>query len=130
LTVEVGGVATSFFAYRPGLLRPLVPSPWGIAVASIPDIVAMKVAAIAGRGSRKDFVDLYVVSREVAPLAEILEWFDEKYRGVPYERYHVLKSLIYFDDADAEPDLDLLRPLEWDDVKRHFARNVPPLFDG
>lgn len=46
------------------------------------DIAAMKLAALAGRGSRKDFVDLYVYSRQVAPLEEAFAAFREKYRGL------------------------------------------------
>jgi hypothetical protein len=58
LTVEINGVATSFFAYPHELVRPLVASPWSMSLAAVGDIAAMKLSAIAGRGSRKDFVDL------------------------------------------------------------------------
>jgi len=128
LTVEVDGVVTSFFAYTPPLLRPLAPTPWNVGLAAVADIAAMKVSAIAGRGSRKDFVDLYFICREI-PLADVVRLFDEKFRGVPYERYHVLKSLTYFDDAESERMPEMLRPLDWEDVKRFFLREAPVLLE-
>lgn len=127
LTVDLAGVATSFFAYSAPLLRPLVASPWSLTLAAPADIAAMKVSAIAGRGSRKDFVDLYFVCQGELRLAEVVQLFDEKFRGVPYERYHVLKSLTYFDDAEAEPMPEMLRPASWDDIKQFFVRAAPEL---
>jgi len=127
LTIDIGGIAMSFFAYTYPLIRPLVPSPWSVGVAAIEDIAAMKVSAIAGRGSRKDFVDLYFVCREVLGLEQVLQLFEEKFHGVPYELYHVLKSLAFFDDADAELMPEMLRPASWDDIKEFFRVRVPGL---
>jgi len=70
LTVRLRGVATSFFRYDYPLLQPLRESPWGLLVADPDDIAAMKLAAVAGRGSRKDFVDLYAYAHEIAPLEQ------------------------------------------------------------
>jgi hypothetical protein len=128
LTVELRGVATSFFAYAPAPVRALVPSPWAFKIAAVEDIAAMKLGAIAGRGSRKDFIDLYCICRQRLPLAEALRVFDEKFRGVPYERYHLLKSLTYFDDAEAEPLPDMIASVPWKDVKAFFLREAPSLF--
>jgi hypothetical protein len=57
LTVTIASLPTSFFHYDYPLLLPLHHSPWGIPLADPADIAAMKLWAIAGRGSRKDFVD-------------------------------------------------------------------------
>ena len=57
LTVMLREVPTSFFRYDYPLLRPLHESPWSLSLADPEDIAAMKLAALAGRGSRKDFVD-------------------------------------------------------------------------
>ena len=128
LTVEIEGVSTSFFIYAYPLLRPLVASPWPFCLAAVEDIAAMKVAAIAGRGSRKDFVDLYVVCREVMPLAKVLRLFDEKFHGVPFERYHVLKSLTHFDDAEREPMPEMIRPVRWEEVRAFLVKEAPRSF--
>lgn len=128
LTVELNGIATSFFAYSHPLLRSLEPGPWSVTVAAIADIAAMKISAIAGRGARKDFVDLYFICKEVIPLPDVLQLFEEKFRGVPYERYHILKSLTYFDDAETELMPEMVRPVDWDGVKQFFLTAAPALF--
>jgi len=59
----------------------------------------MKVSAIAGRGSKRDFVDLYLCAKHYG-LNEILRLFDEKYAHIHYSRIHILKSLTFFGDAE------------------------------
>ncbi|WP_240984892.1 nucleotidyl transferase AbiEii/AbiGii toxin family protein [Acididesulfobacillus acetoxydans] len=44
----------------------------GVRVASIDAIVAMKLKAIAGRGERKDFIDLYTICQEGMDFDEML----------------------------------------------------------
>ena len=87
LTVTLRGVPTSFFHYDYPLLRPLHETPWTIGLADPDDIAAMKLAALAGRGSRKDFVDLYFHCREDGSLEEVFRLFREKYRGVTAARF-------------------------------------------
>ena len=128
LTVRLQGVATSFFQYDYPLLRPLRESPWNVPLADPDDIAAMKLAAVAGRGSRKDFVDLYVYARNVAPLRQALAWFRDKYRGVTVDPYHVLRSLTFFDDAEAEAMPELLIALTWDEIKAFFRAEAARLF--
>ena len=128
LTVRLHGVATSFFQYDYPLLRPLRESPWGLPVADPDDIAAMKLAAIAGRGSRKDFVDLYVYAREITSLRQALAWFRDKYRGVTVDPYHVRRSLTFFEDAEAEVMPHLLIELTWDEIKAFFRSEAARLF--
>jgi hypothetical protein len=128
LTLELAGVMTSFFEYRYPLLRPIEEGPWAVRLASVADIAAMKIAAIAGRGSRKDFMDLFIICREVMPLRDVLDCFELKFRGVGYERYHILKSLVYFDDAEREPPPDMIRPVAWMDVTRFLSEESARLF--
>jgi hypothetical protein len=63
-------------------------------------------------------------------LASVLELFEEKFRNVPYERYHVLKSLTLFDDAEAEVMPQMLRPATWAEIKQYFVAAAPALFAG
>jgi len=90
----------------------------------------MKIAAIAGRGSRKDFVDLYVACTESLTLREAMSAFERKFGEVPYERYHVLKSLTYFDDAEAELMPEMLNQVTWEQITEFFVRGVPALMHG
>lgn len=128
LSVMLGGVPTSFFHYDYPLLRPPVKSPWGLPLADPQDIAAMKLSALAGRGSRKDFVDLYVYARRLAPLEEALACFREKYRGITVDPYHLLRSLTYFEDAEAEAMPEVLGGPTWDEVKAFFRAEATRLF--
>ena len=74
--------------------------------------------AVAQRGSRKDFVDLYVLATEHVPIRSALELYQHKYGT--QDIAHVLLGLSYFDDADSEPPPVLLTDLPWEEVKRQF----------
>ncbi len=87
----------------------------------------MKIAAISGRGSRKDFVDLFLILSDSLSLRQSLELTAKKYGANRANRYHLLKSLTYFDDAEREPMPQMLRAVDWDACKRFFiqaARDV------
>lgn len=121
---ELEGVETSllYFDYPP-LQQPEVSL--GIPVASIVDIAAMKVEAIASRGARKDFVDLYFICQQPGfGLASALSAFEQRFAPARPDVLHRVKALTYFEDAEREPDLVLLRPVEWADVKAYFEREV------
>ena len=128
LTVMLRGVPTSFFHYNYPLLRPLHDTPWGIGLAHPDDIAAMKLAALAGRGSRKDFVDLYFYCREGRRLEDVFGLFKEKYRGLTVDSYHLLRSLTFFDDAEAEVMPETLRGGTWDEMKNFFRIEAVRLF--
>ena len=99
----------------------------GLNVADPRDIAAMKVVAIGGRGSRKDFVDLYFYLETGATLAGTLAVLRERFAQVDYNEYHLLKSLVYFDDAEAEPMPRMLRAVSWDAIKEAMAAEVRAL---
>jgi hypothetical protein len=119
------GTKVSFLHYPYPLLFPLQ-SFGPLDVADPRDIACMKIQAIAGRGSRRDFVDVYILGREYG-LGRLLDYFAEKYAAVPYSRTHVLKALTYFRDAEEEPLPDMLVPLEWSLVVQYFTSETPRL---
>ena len=96
----------------------------GLNVADPRDIAAMKVVAIGGRGSRKDFVDLYFYLKTGGTLAGTFAVLRERFAGVDYNEYHLLKSLVYFDDAEAEPMPRMIRDVSWDVIKEAFVSEV------
>lgn len=115
----LNNVKLTFLRYYYPLLFPLIP--WnGLSLADPRDIACMKIDAISARGSRKDFVDLYILLEQY-PLKEILRMFEEKYVGIHYNPLHLVKSLSYFDDAEAEPMPNMLRSIEWDVVKTKIS---------
>ena len=98
-----------------------------VAVADPRDIACMKVSAIASRGTKRDFVDLYVCAAQYG-LKEILRLFDRKYAQANYSKLHILKSLTFFADAEKDPMPHMLVALDWDAVKQFFLREAPRLF--
>jgi hypothetical protein len=53
-----------------------------------------------------------------------LHLFDRKYAQTHYSRIHILKSLTFFGDAEKDPMPHMLIPLDWDEVKQFFLREV------
>jgi hypothetical protein len=125
LHTHMKGTKVSFLAYAYPLLFPCETF-LDVQVADPRDIACMKVSAIAGRGTKRDFIDLYAVAQDHG-LPQILEWFMKKFALANYSMVHLLKSLTYFDDAEKDPSPDMLVPLSWEEVKRFFAREVPRL---
>lgn len=73
----------------------------GIVLASAKDIAALKINAIEGRGSKKDFVDVYLLLQHFS-LDDILTFYAQKYPE--YSILRALFSLTYFADAE---DMDM-----------------------
>jgi len=126
LHLQLHGILVSFLHYQYPLLFPLAQFET-LQLADPRDIACMKLNAIASRGGRRDFVDLYIAARTYG-LREILAWFETKYAATPYNRIHLFKALTYFADAEHEPMPDLLTSINWDTVKQFFLAEVPCLF--
>ncbi len=91
-----------------------------ISIADPRDIGLMKITAISGRGSKKDFIDLRFISEQIIPLDSLFGLLEKKYRGVNYSLYHIVRSLAYFDDADREPDPIMRSCVSWSETKDYF----------
>ncbi|MFZ2664035.1 MAG: nucleotidyl transferase AbiEii/AbiGii toxin family protein [Patescibacteria group bacterium] len=122
LDVFIDKVKISFFEYKYPLLERTIKYK-EIELAQLLDIACMKIAAISQRGTKKDFVDLYVLLQKYS-LNEILKAFEKKYKKVNYHRLHILKSLVYFDDADSDPEPDYLLNISWADVKAFITSSA------
>lgn len=110
-------VRVSFIEFRYRLLDSLVPWPEpGCRLAGFKDLACMKLSAIAQRGARKDFIDLYALLRKGFSLADMLGWYQEKFKV--QELGHVLYSLVYFADAEAEPMPRMIWNADWQKVKQ------------
>ena len=93
----------------------------GIRLAGFEDIGAMKLAAITGRGSRKDFIDIYFLLQQYE-LKELIHFYNKKY--FDGSEYMVLKSLTYFDDAENDHDIDMIHKISWDIIKKYILNTV------
>ena len=86
----------------------------GLRLADTKDIAAMKLAAITGRGAKKDFTDLYFLLQTFS-LAEMMTFYSQKYADG--SAFMVLKSLIYFDDAEEDEIHEMLSQVSWTTIK-------------
>ena len=123
LTVLLHETKLSFFRVRDPFLFEAVPHRFFF-VADVRDIALMKLAAISGRGSRKDFADLYLILQDKPTLDAYFNLLPRKYNASRLNTYHILKSLTYFDDAETEPMLRMLVPFDWKECRAFFVREV------
>ncbi len=85
----------------------------------------MKIAAVAHRGSEKDFVGIYALASRAAPLRQMLNWYQSKYAIADVA--HVLYSLSYFDDADRERMPAMIWKVKWPAMKATIRQWVHEL---
>ena len=97
----------------------------GCRLASLEDLAAMKISAIAQRGSVKDFLDVYAMIRSGLDLPSMLGLYREKYSIEDIS--HVLYGLSYFDDADREELPFMLWDVEWESVRATIRTSVEEL---
>lgn len=117
LTLTSEGVKLDFLRHAyPLLYAPEVVD--GIRMLSVRDVAAMKLNAVANRGSKKDFYDLCLLL-EFHSLEEMLTFFEAKYSNS--DRFIVLRSLGWFEEAELEPDPVSFHNLTWEDVKRRMT---------
>lgn len=98
----------------------------GISLADERDVAAMKINAISGRGSKKDFIDLYFLLKSYS-INELIGFFEDMYSDVEYNKTHLIKSLSYFEKADSEPSPKMLKNVSWSDVKKEIRDQVQKL---
>jgi hypothetical protein len=119
LHVRVGGIRLSFLGLEVPLLHRGIHYR-GFTVGDVRDIAALKLVALGGRGSRKDFIDLYFYLRQTPGLDQLFEHLERRDPGIDWNRFHLLKSLTFFEDAEQEPMPRMLKKVDWTEVKRYF----------
>ena len=109
------GVKLQFLRYPYPLLKPLIP--WrATQLSSVLDIGCTKLQTIGMRGSKKDFIDLLFIFDQYS-LPVLLESVREKYVNVSYSQTHILKSMLYFDEAEDQPMPRMHKDISFEDVK-------------
>lgn len=116
----VNGVKVDFVNYNYPLIRKILVVD-EIRMTSTQDIAAMKLNAIAGRGSKKDFIDIYYLLKRYS-IDEMIGFYREKY--LDGSEFMVRKSLTYFDDAETEVSPYLFEKVEWNDMKKHILKQL------
>ncbi|HEV7517901.1 MAG TPA: nucleotidyl transferase AbiEii/AbiGii toxin family protein [Thermoanaerobaculia bacterium] len=125
LFARLGGVGLRFYYYPYPLVDPVenFGGLAGLAVASLADLGLMKLGAIISRGTRRDFVDLFLLCREL-PLADLLGRAGDKFGHVRDFPLQALKGLADLSQVEGEPMPRLARPLEWGEVEAWLREEV------
>lgn len=93
----------------------------GLKIASLTDIGIMKWIAISQRGTKKDFIDLYFILQEGLSLDGLMTFLPEKFPQKNLNFYHLIRSLGYFEDAEKQEHLNMLKQVSWQQVKSFFT---------
>lgn len=113
----ISGIRVSLLEYRYPLLKPLLFLPqFSCQIASLDDLACMKLSAIAQRGSKKDFVDIYALGLKHISLKNMVQQYREKYSV--RDTAHILYGLSYFDEADKERMPKRYWDFDWRTVKK------------
>lgn len=114
-------IKLSFFTYTYPLLKDPISDKY-LRIATMEDIGCMKLSAITGRASNKDYIDLYYILH-IVPLHSLLNFAREKFSSL--DTNLILKSLVYFDDIFYEPILFREgKEISFDTVKEFLEETV------
>lgn len=124
LISTINEVEVDFIKFHYPFIRPFVVIE-NIRMASIEDIAAMKLDAITGRGSKKDFYDLFFLLKQYS-INELFSFYTEKY---PHQTtFHVARSLTYFEDAEMQPNPAVFdKTITWEVVKQKIISCIQTL---
>ncbi len=101
---------------------------FGVGLASLRDLAAMKLAAISRRGLRRDFWDLHATLATGLSLRACGQIYVQRFGVREADLYHVLRALTFFEDAERDPVFPRgLDPARWDELKAFFRREAPKL---
>lgn len=122
---EVFGTKVSFIAYP--FFVPKERAKWfgTVQVLNPADIAVMKIIAISQRGRKRDFVDLYWYLINHESLGEVIRKLPAQYPTVAHNYHHILKSLMYFEDAEEDPMPKIFFDTTWREIKKYFQQEIP-----
>ena len=116
LNGSVSKIPVSFSEYQYPLLQKEISwLEFGCWLASLSDIACMKLSAIAQRGHKKDFIDLYALGTTSFSLKQMLSFYQKKFSLKDIG--HVLLALSYFDDAEKERMPVMIWESKWNTIK-------------
>lgn len=124
LILNVEGVKVDFVNYTYPLINQVLHTE-GLRLLDLPDIAAMKLAAIAGRGRKRDFMDIYFLLKKYK-LSQLFDFYNAKFQDGSI--FMVSRSLTYFDDADKDEEPILFKNVEWYKVKETMLKEVQKLY--
>ncbi len=120
ITGYLSGVRADFVKYAYPFVQPSEVIE-GVRLASLTDVVAMKLSAVTNRGAKKDFYDLHMLIRELG-LPRLMEDYQTKFPET--DCLMMLRSLAYFGDAEEDEDVVSLTATTWPEVQQAISTAV------
>lgn len=120
---EFLGAKMSFIAYHFFTPTESMRKHGTISILAPLDIAVMKIIAISQRGRKRDFFDLYWICQNARPLYDILLRVHKQY-SVSQNIVHILKALVYFEDAESDPEPEIYFDANWKKVKSFFIKEI------
>jgi predicted nucleotidyltransferase component of viral defense system len=126
LSGAIRNIKTDFMAHQYPVLNEVVLIDW-LRMWSVQDIVAMKLNAISNRGSKKDLCIVYSLL-EYYSIEQMITFYIKKYKH--QQSMMVIKSLVYFEDAELEPDpVWIVKKTDWSKVKSVISSHIKKHLD-
>jgi len=113
-------VKIDLIKYPYPLIKPIL-NVENIRLLSVEDIIPMKLSAVAGRGSKKDFYDIFYFLKTYS-FDQMFKLFEKKFPNT--NKFHVIKSLTYFDDAEIEPNPQTIEKIIWTEIKNTIVNEI------
>lgn len=122
---KINNVNISVFYYPYKLLDDVVDLR-NIRLASLKDIVSMKLVAIIQRPAKRDYIDMFYLLKDFS-LENIFNYCQEKYPN--FNPYLALRALSYFGDVDNEKIEErgikiLDKSFSWEKTKKELVKKV------
>ena len=116
----VQNVKVDFVAVRDPFLHPptIIDQ---IPFAHINDLIALKLNAIKGRGVKKDFWDLARLLQDYS-FHDLFQFYHDRYNYD--DTFAVIRSAVYFADAEDTIAPESLDGMNWDNVKKIITKKI------
>jgi Nucleotidyl transferase AbiEii toxin, Type IV TA system len=111
-------VKVDFVSVRDPFLNP-VQIIDGIPFADTKDLIALKLNAVKGRGVKKDFWDIARLLQEYS-LDDLFQFYHDRYNYD--DTFAVIRSIIYFNDAEDTIAPESLDGMTWEKVKKAISK--------
>lgn len=121
---ELFGAKISFIAYPFFIPKQKFIEYGAIKILHPLDIAVMKIIAISQRGRKRDFFDLFWCAKNIETLENLVKRLKTQYPSVAHDFHHILKSLVYFIDAESDPEPEIYFETNWQEVKNFFEKEV------
>lgn len=96
-------------------------------MASIEEIIAMKIEVVQNLGRKKDFWDLHeLLFIHNYSVTQMLELHEKRYPWT-HDMEQIIKNFTDFNQADEDFDPDCLKQKDWDLIKTDITKAVKSL---